>query len=34
MPYVFELYNNAMETTKNISCAKGRGTVDHSLVIR
>ena len=30
----FELGHNAAETTKNICCAKGEGTVDHSTVTR
>ena len=32
MLYMFELGYNAAEATKNICCAKGEGTVDHSTV--
>ena len=34
MIYEFGLGRNAMETTKNIWCAKDEGTVDHSTVTR
>ena len=34
MLYEFKLDHNAMEATKNISCEKGEGPVDHSTVAR
>ena len=34
MLYEFELGYKAMKTTKDICCAKGEGTVDHSTVTR
>ena len=33
MFYEFEMGHNIMEATKNISCAKGEGAVDHSGVM-
>ena len=34
MLYKFELNYNTGESTKNICCSKGEGTVDHSRVTR
>ena len=34
MPHKFELGHNVKETTKNICCAKGEGTVDHTTITR
>ena len=33
MLYEFELSHNTMEATQNIYCMKGKGTVDHSLLL-
>ena len=34
MLYKFKLGHNSIETTKNITCVKGEGAVDHSIVTR
>ena len=34
MLYKFKLGHNAMETIKNVCCAKGKGVINHSTVNR